>query len=117
MLPNAETFEGAAASRGLEGARFSSFSVAEPPLPRHVKAAAVDGKKGVGWWPLLVRSTGRGRGPVARPGRNRLSGARSGGGLKVEGASSAADQSAFREDGWKAALKAGHAQVWQAEAG
>jgi hypothetical protein len=35
----------------------------------------------------------------------------------MEGASSAADQSAFREDGWKAALKAGHAQVWQVEAG
>jgi hypothetical protein len=35
----------------------------------------------------------------------------------VEDASSAAEQSAFREGGWKAALKAGHAQVWQAEAG
>jgi hypothetical protein len=47
----------------------------------------------------------------------RLSGARSGGGLEVEGASSAADQAAFRGEVWKAALKAGRTQVWQAEAG
>jgi len=47
-----------------------------------------------------------------RDGMYRLSGARSGGGLKVEGASSAADQAAFREDVWEAALKASHAQVW-----
>jgi hypothetical protein len=92
--------------------------VAEPSAPRLVKAGVVAGNKGVGLLAPLVRSmrgaTDRSRG---RDGMYRLSGARSGGGLEVEGASSAADQAAFRGEVWKAALKAGHTQVWQAEAG
>ena len=95
-----------------------SLGVVEPASSRLVKAGEVVGHKGVGLLALLVRSnswaTDRSR---DRDGIYRLSGLAPEGAQKVEDASSAANQAAFREDGWKAALKAGHAQVWQAEAG
>lgn len=96
-----------------------SFSVAEPLTPRLVKVGEVGGSKGVGLLaPLsMINREGLRTGRETGTERNRLSRARSGEGLKVEGASSAADQvTLFREGPWKAALKVGHAQVWFAEA-